>query len=150
VSAGSIARLVVGVAVVLAVGCLHTASGPGPGSPTQQPASLPIRAIYAGQHRTEPDDLVPRLEHGLRRRFGDAAAIERGGAPQGLDSTWPADVDQPRDGELTVLVRAVDPFRCGTPAAAGLVLSAMTVGLVPFVDRDDTTWTVNVYDGPGR
>jgi len=124
--------------------------GPGRGSSAKEPASIAIRAVYAGRHRSEPDDLVPRVERGLRRRFDEAIAIEQSREPQGPASAWPADVGQPRDGELTVLVQAVDRIRCGVPAAAGFMLSAMTFGLVPFVDRDDTTWTVQVYDGPGQ
>jgi hypothetical protein len=144
-------KLLLVCVATLAGGCLRTVSGPVPAQPTStRPAPEHLRIVYAGSHYRQPDDFVARLEDRLGRELGRPIAIEVASERQdGHDPGWPPGVRLPENGDVTVLVRAIERFRCGTGPAAVALLSLMTAGLVPYLDGDSVTWRTEIYAGPG-
>lgn len=134
-------------------GCIHTVGGPGR---APRPSSLPpagsLRLIYAGAHDGDTKRFIDDLAASVSREIGRAVTIERSVKwryPEDMGS-WPAGIVEPRDGERPVVVSALHRWRCGTPAAAAMFLSAFTLGVVPYIDADQVTWVTEIYDGSGR
>jgi hypothetical protein len=143
---------VLSVAACLLSGCIHTVNGPGYAPRVDGETALaPVRVVYAGRHYEEPEDFVPRLEDALSRELGQRVAVERSEEAQSPGVTaWPPAIAGPRDGGLTVLIRAERRVRCGTGPAAMGALSVLTAGLVPYLDARAVPWIVETFAGPER
>lgn len=140
------------VLAILLSGCLHTVSGPGRAARPASAANIDnLRVVYAGQHQGEPATFVASLGAEISDALGRPIEIERAHEQQVPEvmSRWPAGVAGPREGEETILIRAAIRMRCGTPAQVGMVASVLTLGLLPFLDGNETTWVIEVYGPSG-
>ena len=140
------------VALILVLsGCIHTVTGPGYArTPIDAAAAAPTRVIYLGRHYSEPADFQSRLEGALTKAFASPVAVEyRPDIYQRPHSyQWPIGVEPPHPSQITVVIRAQTPFRCGTPAMAAAVFSVVTLGIVPFLDDDSLLWSTEIFSGP--
>ncbi len=133
-------------------GCIHTVSGPGRAARPKSVSVDGLRIIYAGQHHAQPTTFINRLATATSRELGRPVAIEHADERQfpAAMERWPSGVVETRGGEDTILIRAAEHSRCGMPAAAAIMVSAMTLGLFPFVDGDEIAWVMETYDEAGR
>jgi hypothetical protein len=132
-------------------GCIHTVSGPGRAlTPLSAVTTAKLRVVYAGQHYAQPDDFISKLDSALSRELAQPVHVEAVSERQfrPVLTRWPEGTAVPANGETTVVVRAVALWRCGTPAAAAIMFSAMTLGIFPFLDGDTIVWRTEIYNGP--
>ena len=129
----------------LATGCLHTLGGPDYAEGAKKSFSAAkLRVVYAGGQWGEPEDFVARLEESLSRELGRPIEIER--SPERV--FWVLAGLEPDT--VTVLIRPFPYFKCGNPVFAALLLSGMTLWLIPFVDSDESRWQTDIYTGSNR
>jgi hypothetical protein len=146
-------RMLLFVISMLLSGCIHTVSGPGYAQRPEGKLSLDhIRVVYAGKYYNQPQDFLSRLERTLVREFKSVVTVEQSPKPQfsTQPTQWPAEVSEPRVGELTVLICAQEHFHCGTGPFIIAMFSLMTLGIFPFADGDTLSWRIELYDGPQR
>ncbi len=112
-----------------------------------------IRVIYLGRTFDEPLSFLTQLQGAVSEALGRPVEIERYDQqiayPLPSETSWPPDVPPIRSGEITLLILAPGPPKCGTPAAAGMMFTLATAGLFPFADEDTLRWDTEGFDEHG-